>query len=168
MKVTEIRKKLKLNMIKPYLRDMIINNHKTQGEWKVHSGNDFIDYKTQGAWKVLLIMIVNFISSKDSDEIRTMRTKINNKEVMMGNETDEIIEDFLKPLFQKYQEGLEENIKTSNFIFDNVDHWLLLNTVQYVCCIKRPILISCNTHFMGKKESVFYFTSVLVCYLLIF
>ena len=25
-------------MIRPYLRD-IINDHKTQGEWKVHSGN---------------------------------------------------------------------------------------------------------------------------------
>ena len=35
------------NMIKPYLRD-IINHHKTQGKWKVHSGNEVIYYKTQG------------------------------------------------------------------------------------------------------------------------
>ena len=34
-----------LNMIKPYLRN-IINDHKTQGEWKVYSGNTVIDYKT--------------------------------------------------------------------------------------------------------------------------
>ena len=34
-----------LNMIKPYLRN-IINDHKTQGEWKVYSGNIVIDYKT--------------------------------------------------------------------------------------------------------------------------
>ena len=27
-----------LNMIRPYLRD-IINDHNTQREWKVHSGN---------------------------------------------------------------------------------------------------------------------------------
>ena len=33
-----------LNMIRPYLRD-IINDHKTQGEWKVHSGNAVTDYK---------------------------------------------------------------------------------------------------------------------------
>ena len=33
-------------MIRPYLRD-IISDHKTQGKWKVHSGNDVIDYKTQ-------------------------------------------------------------------------------------------------------------------------
>ena len=29
-------------MIMPYLSD-IINNHKTQGKWKVHSGNKVID-----------------------------------------------------------------------------------------------------------------------------
>ena len=34
-------------MIRLYLSD-IINGHKTQGEWKVHSGNTVIDYKTQG------------------------------------------------------------------------------------------------------------------------
>ena len=35
-------------------------------------------------------MTFNFISSEDSDEIRTMRTKSNNIQIMMGNETDEI------------------------------------------------------------------------------
>ena len=34
-----------LSMIKLYLRN-IINDHKTQGEWKVYSGNTVIDYKT--------------------------------------------------------------------------------------------------------------------------
>ena len=37
-------------------------------------------------------MIINFISSKDSDEISTMRTKSNNIEIMMGNEADKITE----------------------------------------------------------------------------
>ena len=32
-------------MIRPYLRH-IINDHKTQGEWKFHSGNTVIDYET--------------------------------------------------------------------------------------------------------------------------
>ena len=34
---------------------------------------------------------INFISSKYSDEIRTMRIKSNNIEIMMGNEIDKII-----------------------------------------------------------------------------
>ena len=53
-------------MIKPYLRDLI-NDHKTQGEWKIRWGNPVIYYKTHREWKIQLIMIINFISSKDSD-----------------------------------------------------------------------------------------------------
>ena len=53
-------------------------------------------------------MIINFISSNDSDEINTMRRKSNNIEIMMGNETDEIIEKLFEYLLQRYQEGLEE------------------------------------------------------------
>ena len=52
-----------LNMIRAYLRDTI-NDHKTQGEWKVYSANEVVDYKTQGEWKIQLSMIINFISSK--------------------------------------------------------------------------------------------------------
>ena len=36
-------------------------------------------------------MEINFISSEDSDEIRTMRIQSDNIEIMMGSETDEII-----------------------------------------------------------------------------
>ena len=54
-----------LNMIRSYLRD-IINYHKIQGEWKVHSGNEAIDYKSQREWKIQLTIIINFISSKVS------------------------------------------------------------------------------------------------------
>ena len=42
-----------LNIIRPYLRE-IINDHKTQGEWKVHEGNTVIDYKTKGEWEIQL------------------------------------------------------------------------------------------------------------------
>ena len=109
-----------LNMIRPYLRD-IINNHKTQGKWKVHSGNTVIDYKTQGEWKIQLSMKINFMFSKDADEICTMHTMINNVEIMMCNEINEIIKKLFNSLLQKYQEELEESMKGSEFIFDNVD-----------------------------------------------
>ena len=39
------------NMIRTYLRDTI-NDSKTQGEWKVLSGNEVISYKTQGEMKI--------------------------------------------------------------------------------------------------------------------
>ena len=77
-------------MIRPYLGD-IKNDYKTQLKGKVHSGNTIINYKTQGEWKIHLTMSINFISSEDSDETRTMHTKSNNIEIMMGNQTAEII-----------------------------------------------------------------------------
>ena len=40
---------------------------------------------------------------------------------MMGCGTDKIIEDIFKSLLQRYQEGLEESIRESEFIFDSVD-----------------------------------------------
>ena len=43
-------------------------------------------------------MINNVISSKDSDKIRTIRTKSSNIEIMMSNETDEIIEDLFESI----------------------------------------------------------------------
>ena len=63
-------------------------------------------------------MAINFISPKDSDETRTMNAKSNNVEITMGNE---IIEELFKSFLQKYQEGLEESMKRSEFIFDSVD-----------------------------------------------
>ena len=56
-----------LDIIRPYLSDMI-NDHKTQSEWKIQ-----------------LTMQINFISSKDSEETRTMHTKSSNIEIVMGN-----------------------------------------------------------------------------------
>ena len=50
-----------------------------------------------------------------------MHTKSNNVEIMMGSETDEIIEDLFESFFQKYQEGLEESMRASEFAYDSVD-----------------------------------------------
>ena len=87
-------------MIRPYLRDMI-NYHKIQGVWKVYSGNRVIDYKTQGEWEIQLTMSINFMSSKVSEETRTMHTKSHNAEIMIGNEADDIIKKLFKYLLQK-------------------------------------------------------------------
>ena len=66
-------------------------------------------------------MSINFISSEDFDETRNMRTKNDNIEIMMGGETDEIIAGRFISLLQRYQEGLEESMKGSEFIFESVD-----------------------------------------------
>ena len=43
-------------------------------------------------------MKINFVSSKDSDEICTMHTKSNNMEIIMGDETDYIIKELFEYL----------------------------------------------------------------------
>ena len=80
-----------LSMIESYLVDMIN------------------DYKNKGEWKIQLTAEINFISSKpDSDETRIMFTKSINIEIMIGSDTNEVIEILFKSLLQGYQENLEE------------------------------------------------------------
>ena len=110
-----------LNMIRPYLSD-IVNNHKTQGKWRIHSGNKIIEHKTQSEWKIQLTMTINFISSKDSNETCTMHTKSNNVEIMMGSETDAIIEELFESLLQLYQKKFRGvNEMNEQFVYDSVD-----------------------------------------------
>ena len=65
-------------------------------------------------------MAINFISSKDSDETLIMHTKSDNLEILIGHETDEIIEELFESFIQRYQKGLEQSMKKSDFVFDSV------------------------------------------------
>ena len=100
-----------------YLRD-IINDHKVHRKLKVHTSND---YKTEEEWKIQLSMEINLVSSKDPDEIRIMHTKSDNIDIVMGSETNDVIKELFKSLLQKYQEGLQESVRVSEFIFDGVN-----------------------------------------------
>ena len=82
-----------------------------------------IEHKTQSEWKIQLTMTIKSISSESSDEIRTMHTKSNNLEIMMGSETDEIIEELFKYFLEKYQEGLEKSMRESEFVYDALMHF---------------------------------------------
>ena len=67
-----------------------------------HSGNTIIERKTQEAWEIQLTKVINFICSiPDSDETRSMRTKSDNINVLIGSETDEIIEELFKYFLQR-------------------------------------------------------------------
>ena len=94
-----------LDMIKPYLRDLI-NDHKTT---------------ESGEWKIQLNMHVNFISSKDTGEARTINILSDNEEIMLGYETDDIIINFLKSFLNNYQKEEQVMRGTSNFVFESVE-----------------------------------------------
>ena len=59
-----------------------------------------------------------FISSIDSNEKRTMYSSSDSNIVMIGIDTDKIIQELFDSLLHKYQIGPEQSMKGSNFSFD--------------------------------------------------
>ena len=78
--------KKNLNIIKSHVSD-IINYFETHGLEIYSSGDKTWVEKTLSEWKIQLTIAINFISSKDSDETRTMHTKSNDVEIMVGEIT---------------------------------------------------------------------------------
>ena len=85
--------------IRPYLKD-IIN-----------------DLKRPGTWKIQLTTSINFISYRNDNEDRVMQSKSNNIEIMISNEADEVIEELLGSLKNRYQNNLQST-RGSEFVFD--------------------------------------------------
>ena len=74
-------------------------------------------------------MQINFVYSLDPGEICTMDSKSNNKEILMGSKTIDIVNECFESFLQKYQEELEEKIIDSKFVFENLFEnytWILL------------------------------------------
>ena len=88
-----------LELIKPYLYDLI-NVHKAKGEWKIQLSAE-----------------ISFISQKpNSNEIRVMFTRSIPEEFMIGSEAEEVAEKLIMSILQKYQDNLENKMKSSDFI----------------------------------------------------
>ena len=96
-------------------------------------------------------MSINFISSKDSIETRNMHTKSDNIEIMMGSETDDIIDELFNFFLQKYQEGLEESMRRSEFIFDSVD--LLYYNLQKISLSRKESSFINSAKWLENKNS---------------
>ena len=94
-----------LELIKPYLYDLI-NVYKAKGEWKLQLSAE-----------------ISFISQKPgSDETRTMFTRSTPEEFMIGSETEEVAENLIMSLLQKYQDNLQNKMKDSDFIFNGINY----------------------------------------------
>ena len=72
-------------------------------------------------WKIQINMSVNFVSSNDTGEIRTIFVWSDNEEIRLGNEADDIIKGLLNSFLSNYQK--EETIlrNGSNFVFESVN-----------------------------------------------
>ena len=92
-----------LGLIESYLADMIN------------------DYKSKGEWKMQLTAEINFTSLKpDSDETHIIHTKSDNTEIMIGSDTYVVIKELFKSFLQRYQKGLQEKMRGSEFEFDGI------------------------------------------------
>ena len=95
-----------LDLIKPYLEDLV-NEKKNKGEWKLQ-----------------LTAKISFVSLKpDSDETRLMHTRSDAAEFMNGSETEKIIESLYRSLLQNYNDNLQEKMKGSDFVFNEINYF---------------------------------------------
>ena len=105
-----------LELIKPYLYDLI-NVYKSKGEWKLQlsAENSFVSQKP------------------GSNEMCTMYTRSTPEEIIIGSETEEVTENLIMSILQKYQDNLQNKMKGSDFIF---------NGINYLCYDLNKITIS--------------------------
>ena len=66
-------------------------------------------------------MDVNFISSKDTGEARTINILSDNEEIMLGYETDDIIINFFESFLNNYQKEEQIMRGASDFVFESVE-----------------------------------------------
>ena len=118
--IGDIEKKLSvrqyLNKIAPYLYDLI---------------NDHIIARR--VWKIQINMHVNFISSRDTGEIRTYYVWSDNVSIMQGENTNYIIRKNFNSFLHNCQQELKF-VKGSNFVFESVD---LMNYKLHRVRLKR-------------------------------
>ena len=104
----------------PYLSDLINENKAIE-----NNSNE---------WKIQINMHVNFVSSNDTGEIRTIFVWSDNEEIRSGNERDDIIKGLLNSFLNNYQKEEIVLRKGSDFVFESVD---LLTYHLHKRCLKR-------------------------------
>ena len=101
------------------------------------------ELKSQGEWKIQITIAINFFPSKDSNETCTIHAKSDSIEIMIGNETDEIIEELFDSPLERSQEKLEQSMRGYEVVFDSVD-------LMYYKC--RKISLNRGRSYMDSPE----------------
>ena len=89
-----------LDMIRPYLRDLM-NDHKPTTEL---NNND-----ERGEWKIQLVMQNNCISTRNADT-GPVYSASKPVEIFMGNDTKDVIDRLFYTLLQIFQQAIEHQI----------------------------------------------------------
>ena len=109
------------------------------------------DYKSKGEWKIQLTAEISFTSLKrDSDKTRIMHTKSDNTEIMIGSDTNEVIKELFESFLQRYQEGLQEKMRGSDFAVEGVN--LMYYAFNKISLNRRRSYIESATWIKDKNQ----------------
>ena len=126
-----------LNMIKPYLIDLINENKAIE--------------TNSNEWKIQINMHIIFVSSGDTGEVRTVFVWSDNGEIKLGNEIDDIIKRLINSFLNNYQK--EELIlrNGSNFVFESVG---LLSYHIHKTSLKRGNSYIKSPEWLANKKAI--------------
>ena len=120
-----------LNMIKPYLRDLINehiptmelnNNNNTDNNNDNNNNTDNYNNNNRTEWKIQLTMQNSCIATRNFEETRTIFTKSEPVEIFMGVNTNDVIDRLFNTLLQRFQHAQETSYyRESESIPDNVE-----------------------------------------------
>ena len=137
-----------LDMIRPYLRDMI-NDHKVP----INLNDNLDDESKFGEWKIQQIIQISCISSKNFKETRTIYSPIDNIEISLGSETDHIIDERFESLLQRFQDAKEKSKdRGSEFIHKSVD--LLYYHLHKISLKRGKSYIESPEWFKNKRATI--------------
>ena len=87
---------------------------------KIHQSNN-VFARLGHIWVINSTMKINFKSSKGSGKSQHMHSKNDEIEIMIGNNSNEIVNELFSSLLIRYQMVLETSMKGSDFVFDIID-----------------------------------------------
>ena len=132
-------------MIRPHLRSMI-NDHKTSMRLPINK-------TTSGEWKNQLIMLNKCISIKIFEETCPVYSPSENIEILMGSETNDIIDELFKSLLQRFQDAKEQsNDKGSEFVHESVG--LLYYKLQKISLKRGKSYIDSPEWLKNKRAAI--------------
>ena len=140
-----------LNMIRPYLRDLINDYKLTMGS--NNDENEENDSDSDCAeWKIQLVMQNNCISTKNIEETPTIYLASEPIEIFMGSDTEDVVDTLFNTILQRFQQAQEtSNDKGSKFIPESVE---LLYYFQKIDIRRAESYIMSPDWIVNKKATV--------------
>ena len=142
-----------LDMIRPYLRDLINDHKPTEGLNNEDNNNN---NNNRAEWKIKLTMQNNCISSKNFEDTRTIYTKSEPVEIFMGSNTNNVIDRLFDSTLKRSQQAIKTSTEGSEFVHESVGllyyHFQRLDIRRTESYIKSPDWIGSKKATINPKN----------------